>query len=196
MAARAQSEKFVPAMKSALTTMREAKGNEELMAVAAKFDRIGQAEKNQWLPYYYAGIAKARLSMQKAGNPETLAEEAGAFAAKADSLQPNNSEVYCLKSMVATAKMLIDPMNRWMTFGKESSENLQRAKKADSTNPRPYVLEATAAKNTPEQFGGGCGKARPIAEKAAKLYATFVPASDIHPNWGKEMAEGLIGQCK
>lgn len=191
-----QQEKYIKAMENTLSIFQQANTNDELQALSAKFERIGQAEKTQWLPFYYAGMIQSRLSMMKAGNPESLADEAAKFAAIADSLQPGNSEVYCLKSMVASARMMVDPMNRWMTFGQESSKYLQMAKKADSTNPRPFVLEAIALKSTPEQFGGGCQKSKPVALKALDMFVLFTPSSSIHPKWGKDILEGILSACK
>jgi hypothetical protein len=67
-------------------------------------------EKDKWQPYYYAALIKAQLSFMQAGNPDALADEAAELANKAVAIQ-NNSELSCVKSMIATAKMLVDPQN-------------------------------------------------------------------------------------
>ena len=193
----AQNAKFTTAMKSALLELKSASTPDAMVAVEAKFERIGDAEKTEWLPYYYAGTLKARLSMQHAGgDPDKLADDADALAAKADSISPKNSEIYCLKSMVATSKLLVDPQTRWMKYGAESNKALETAKRYDSTNPRPFVLQAIGLKNMPEQFGGGCAKAKPLAVKAAKMLAEFKPVSEISPIWGKETVDGILEDCK
>jgi hypothetical protein len=51
-------------------------------------------------------------------------------------------------------------------------------------------------KFTPEQFGGGCATAKPVLQSALDKYAKFVPASEIHPNWGKQRTEAMIAECK
>jgi len=61
-AAFSQSDKFNAAMGSTLQQLGTAKTPEDMAAVAAKFERIGDAEKTQWLPYYYAAMVKARKS--------------------------------------------------------------------------------------------------------------------------------------
>ena len=58
------------------------------------------------------------------------------------------------------------------------------------------ALEAQSLQGMPEQFGGGCTASKPVAENAAKLFATFKPASPIHPIWGKEMVDGILATCK
>ncbi|MBS4043821.1 MAG: hypothetical protein KGZ59_08410 [Chitinophagaceae bacterium] len=190
-----QNEKYMAAMGSTLQQFGAAKTVEEMNAVAAKFERIGEAEKTQWLPYYYAALTKAQMAFD-AKDKDKVADEATALINKAYELDKNNSEIFCVKTMICYAKMMVDPMSRWMQYGAEATANLDEAKKYDASNPRPYYLEATSLKNTPEQFGGGCASAKPIAEKAAKLLLEFKPASPLHPNWGKESIDALLNSCK
>lgn len=192
-----QSEKFTAAMGATLQQYGEAKDEASFTAVAAKFERIGDAEKNQWLPYYYAALVKARMAQQKfGGDPDKVADEAQVLLDKADALSPNNSEIFCVKYIIAAARLMVDPQSRYMQYLGLMNEALESAKKADASNPRPYALQAIGLKNTPETFGGGCSAAKPLAEKASGMYESFKPASPIHPNWGKEMVQSIISDCK
>jgi hypothetical protein len=83
-----------------------------------------------------------------------------------------------------------------MQYGAEATKNLEAAKKADATNPRPAMMEANSLYRKPEQFGGGCEAAKPVAEKAAKLFVDFKPASPLHPTWGKEVVDQILESCK
>jgi len=196
ISATAQNEKYTAAMTSALQQSGTAKDAASMEAIASTFERIGDAEKTQWLPYYYAAMIKARMSMMHTGgDPDQVADEATALINKAEAIE-KNSETTCIKSMIATAKMLVDPQARWMEYGTESAQLLEEAKKQDTTNPRPFMLQAMNLKNTPKQFGGGCETAKPLAEKALALYNDFKPASELHPKWGKESVEQLIVSCK
>jgi hypothetical protein len=58
------------------------------------------------------------------------------------------------------------------------------------------MLQAINLKETPEQYGGGCKTAKPLAEKGLALYNAAKPTSPIHPNWGKETVEGILSTCK
>lgn len=154
-------------------------------------------KKTQWLPYYYAAMLKARMSMMGVGgDKDIVADEATALVVKAEAIEKNNSEILCIKSMIATAKMLVDPQARWMQYGAESNQFLEEAKKADAANPRPYMLQSTSLKNTPEQFGGGCKTAKPLAEKAMELYNASKQNNPLMPSWGKESVEEIINSCK
>ena len=194
-AAFSQNEKFNAAMGSTLEQMQAAKTPEETAAVAAKFERIGDAEKTQWLPYYYAALIKGRMAFE-AKDKDQAADEATALLDKAAALEKENSEIFCVRATICYAHMMVDPMTRWMQYGADATKNLDAAKKVDATNPRPYILQANSLKNTPEQFGGGCTTAKPIAEKAAKMLTDFKRVSPLHPNWGKEEVDQILGSCK
>jgi cytochrome c1 len=191
-----QSDKYVGAMKSALDAMKDAKTGDDMADAAAKFERIGDAEKTQWLPYYYAALIKSRMSMQGfGGDKDKVADEAEVLINKAQAID-KNSENFCVVYMVATARMLVDPAGRYMQYMAALNAAIADAQKADPTNPRPYMLQANAIYKTPKQYGGGCENAKPIALKAQGLYAAFKPASELHPNWGKDIVDQIVTDCK
>ena len=192
-----QSEMYTKKMKQNLQLLDSAKSPQDFADLSASFERIGDAEKTQWLPYYYAAYANYIIGW---ADPKADKDKVGAKSSdlltKAEALETNNSEIFCMKQMIAVLEMTVDAMNRWQTYGKQASEALLNAKKADPTNPRPYLLDGQTVFNTPEAFGGGKANAKPLLQKAVDLFATFKPASELHPNWGKQTAEGLLAQCK
>jgi hypothetical protein len=189
------SSKYVNAMAATLQQFGTAKTTEDFAATAAKFQRIAEAEKTKWLPYYYAALIKARMGIENMGDADKLADEADTLINKAQALN-TNSENYCVVSMIATARVLVDPQNRYMIYLPQSEAAITNAIKADATNPRPYALQAAGTQKTPEAFGGGCGAAKPIAQKALAMYDNFKPASPLHPNWGKELVDEILKECK
>ena len=194
-----QSEKFTQAMKKNLGAMDSSfKNPADLLKLANSFERIATAEKSEWLPYYYAAFCQVNLGFmeQDKSKVDALADKASSLIAAADLLAPNNSEISCIKSMIASCHMMVDPMTRWQEYGAESSSNMEASMSQDPTNPRPYYLKGQGLKYTPEQFGGGCATAKPALETAVEKYATFKPASELHPSWGKEIARQLIATCK
>lgn len=98
--------------------------------------------------------------------------------------------------MIASSHMMVDPMTRFMEYGPESQSYIDAAMQQDPSNPRPEYLQGQGLKYTPEQFGGGCATAKPVLQASLDKYNKFVKASDIHPNWGKQRVEMLIGECK
>ncbi|MES2848883.1 MAG: hypothetical protein V4685_07485 [Bacteroidota bacterium] len=195
----AQSEKFVAAMKKNIAELDSGfKNPSYLLTVANNFERVANAEKTQWLPFYYAAFCQVNSGFmeQDKTKVDAIADKATELIKKADSLNPNNSEISCIKSMIASCHMMVDPMSRWQEYGGESNSNMQAAMTQDPTNPRPYYLKGQGLKYTPKQFGGGCETAKPVLQTALDKYATFTAASDIHPNWGKEITQKIFDECK
>jgi hypothetical protein len=199
-------EKFVKAMEPKIAAVDTTSSVQGLTDLANAFERIAEAEKNQWLAYYYAAYCNATagtlagaggdMMAAKADKTDPYADKADKQIKKAEEMMKNNSEIFIVKKMIATLRMLGDPMNRYMTYGPEAQAALDEAKKLDPNNPRVYLLEAQDKFYTPEQFGGSKDEAKILFEKAQKLFETFKPGSTIHPNWGKGNVTYFLSQYK
>lgn len=195
----AQSERYMGAMQKNLSLMESSfKNPADLLSLANNFERIATAEKNQWLPYYYAAFCQVNLGFmeQDKDKVDAIADKANALIEKADSLMPNHSEIACIKSMIATCHMLVNPMQRWQQYGTASNNFIDAAIKQNTNNPRPYYLRGQSLKNTPENFGGGCKTAKPVLEMALEKFNAFSPANLLEPNWGKPQLEQVLATCK
>ncbi len=199
MGAKAQSDKYIASMKSNIAAIDTSFKNPiNLLTLANKFERIAIAEKNQWLAYYYAAFCQVNYTYmeQDKSKVDAIADKATELIDKADALMPNNSEISCIKSMIASAHMMVNPMQRYQEYGPKAQSYIDAAMQQDPSNPRPEYLKGQGIKYTPEQFGGGCAAAKPVLQSSLDKYNTFKPASDIHPNWGKERVEMLLNECK
>lgn len=200
VAASAQNEKFIGAMQSRMEAYKTAKAPQDFLDISNAFERIAEAEKNQWLAYYYAAHAQVlhgyMLAQTNAAALDPIADKAEQLINKADALEPNNSEITCVKSMIAQLRMMVNPMQRFQQYGTLATELLEKAKQQDPTNPRPYALQSQSLFYTPAQFGGGCTTAKPIAEQGMKLEEAFKPKTELHPKWGKQQFEMVLNGCK
>lgn len=177
--------------------IRVAKAPEDMNRAEAFFEQIAKTEQSQWLPYYYAAYAKILTGyLYETANKDYVAQKAESMIQKADSLQPDNSEIYCLKHMAASLAFQVDPANRWLSYGMEAKTALEKAKQLDPSNPRPYVLEGFQLMNAPEAYGGNKEKAKKAFEKAIALFEKFKPSSDIAPSWGLEQAREALKELK
>lgn len=195
----AQSDKYMASMKSNIAAIDTSfKNPADLLELANKFERIATAEKTQWLAYYYAAFCQVNYTYMEKDKTkvDAIADKATELIDKADALQPKNSEISCVKSMIASAHMLVNPMQRYMEYGPEIQSYLDDALQQDPTNPRPEYLKGQSLKYTPEQFGGGCANAKPVLESSLDKYNKFTPTSEIHPNWGKQRLETVLAECK
>ena len=119
----AQSDKYASAMKANIALMDSmmVKGNDA--ELANNFERIGDAEKTQWLPYYYAAYCTVMQAYTEKDNSkkDAIADKAQQLIDKAEAiLGKENSETDVIKSMIATAHMMVDPQSRYMTYGPAS----------------------------------------------------------------------------
>jgi hypothetical protein len=195
----AQNDKYVQAMQKNLAQFDVVKTTAEYQALSAAFERIGDAEKTQWLPYYYAALALTTPGWTDTKlDKDANAEKIKALCNKADALvkeDADKSEILSLRNMTASQQMLVDPQSRWATYGPESASYLQKAKQLNPNNPRLYYLEGANIFGTPEQFGGGKANAKPLLEKAVALYKVE-QAKPLYPDWGKKQAEDMLAQCQ
>jgi len=189
-------DRYEKAMKKNLSMMESTNTVEEFLVVANGFERIALAEKNKWLPYYYSAwvYTIAGFTDTVKLKKDSYLDKADKLILIADSLQPDNSEIYTLKGMIAQARLQIDPMNRWMKYGALSDQYFKKAIAIDSLNPRPDYLIGVGLFHTPQQFGGGPKTAKPYLEKSLAKYNQFQPANDLMPNWGRNMVESLLNQ--
>jgi hypothetical protein len=175
---------------------KEAKTVADMQEVSGYFERIADAEKTQWLPYYYSGQSLYITGwMDAKADKDKIGEKCNELLNKAEALD-KNAELYCLHNEIDILRMTVDPQTRWQTYGAAASKALADAKKIDASNPRIYYLDGVNTMNTPEAFGGGKAKAKSLFEKSIELFKTFKPASSLHPNWGQTEAEKMLDICK
>lgn len=193
----AQSPKFNDAMTKTLAELDTCKTGDQFMATANKFERIALAEKNQWLPFYYSALAKVTATFVY-GDPsknDVILDVAEKHALTADSLMPNNSEIYVLRSMIIGGRIMVDPMTRGQSMGMQSMMLMSKAMSLDPSNPRSYYMMGQSLFYTPPQFGGGADKGCAMFNTAKEKYTAFTPASPLHPNWGEEQVDEMLKQC-
>jgi len=200
----AQSEKYIKAMEANVQVIESTRKVEELQDLANTFERIAEAEKNQWQPYYYAALAQVYAGLSTSNGQmgglvdkiDPIADKAESLLNKAEAISKNNAEIYIVKKMIATLRMMADPQNRYMQYGQQAQQALETARRLDPNNPRVYLLEGQDKFYTPEQYGGSKTEAKRLFELTLTKFETFKPASTIDPNWGKGTAQHFLNQMK
>ena len=197
----AQSEKYVKAMETLVPAVDTTHSFEGLTDLSNSFERIANAEKTQWLAYYYAAlcqisIANMYYATQQTDKIDPVMDKAEPFLNKALELEKDNSDIYCLKKMFNTSKMMADPMTRYMVYGAAAAEALGTAKKLNPNNPRVYLLDGEDKYFTPEQFGGSKEEAKTLFEKANSIFMTLKPGSVIEPQWGRGQVSYFLSLYK
>lgn len=188
---------FDKAMTEKIAKTEQAKTTDDFTALSNDFARIGDKEKTQWLPYYYAAystIQKGRTLMRegKVAELDALTDEAQKNLDKAAELNKDNAEILILEKMIHGLKMMVNPQARFMTEGMLGADALSKAEKLDPENPRITLLKAEDTYFTPEQFGGSKTKGLELFQKALDQFNNYKPKSALDPNWGKGEAEYFL----
>lgn len=188
---------FEKAVTDKISKMEQAKTPEDFTAVSNDFTRIGDKEKTQWQPYYYAAqasIEKGRNLMRtgKLTELDEIAAEAQNNLDKASDLSKDNAEIFILQKMIHNLKMMVDPQSRFMSEGMLGADALAKAEKLDPENPRISLLKAEDIYYTPEQFGGSKSKGLEMFQKSLDQFKVYQPKTTLDPNWGKGEAEYFL----
>jgi hypothetical protein len=161
------------------------------------FERIAQAESNEWLPNYYAAqinivssfgerdIDKLKAQLDKAQN----------FINDANTISKNNPELLVLQALLHTAWVAYDGATYGMTLSPKVTALYAQAKQLAPENPRVVYCKADWDMGSARFFGQDTAPFCKDIEKSLDLFANFKPESPFHPKWGKNRAEQILESC-
>jgi tetratricopeptide (TPR) repeat protein len=194
----AQTDQYTQAMKSGLEKFGSAKTADDYKQAANQFERISGAMPDQWLPLYYNSFCHIQISFAEKDIPakEKNIEIANDLLDKALLIKEKESEIYILKALACYSYISIDPMTRGAEYIVKANGYLEKAKSINPENPRVYHMIGQSLMNTPDFYGGGKEKAKPVLVQAQDKFNTFKPENDLMPNWGKNSNDQLLESCK
>jgi hypothetical protein len=188
---------YEASMLNAIQKLNQAETEIDYNRASSQFYEIAKLNRANWLPYYYSGLCKTLIIFKlQPKEIDRICDEAYAMLNKSDSLNPNNSEIFVLKSMNYSARLSVNPASRANKYNKLIYKTAEQAIKFDPTNPRAYLQKGQYIYHTPINFGGGATKALPVFEEALSKYSSFKVKTTLMPNWGKNIAEKMISTCK
>lgn len=188
---------FEKVMNEKISKIAAAQTTEDLTAISNDFVRIGDKEKTQWLPYYYAAhatIEKGRKLMRtgQVAELDAIAADAQKNVDKAMEISKDNAELLILQKMIHSLKMMVDPQARFMSEGMLAADALSKAAKLEPENPRISLLKGEDTYFTPEQFGGSKTEGLALLQKSVDQFKVYKPKTALDPTWGKEEAEYFL----
>ena len=190
------SSNYEETMKTNIQKIQQSNSSDELTELAARFQRIANAEKDQWLPGYYSAYCYVSTTFFDEMNADDVHKQLDLAQAEIDKIvkiAPKESEIYALQAFIY--QLRITDMSKGMKYSSLSNEALTTAEKLNPENPRVYYLTGSNTFHTPKMFGGGKEKAKPLFEKASKMFETQKPENELLPDWGKEHNNRLLGEC-
>ncbi len=162
------------------------------------FERIAKAETSEWLPNYYI----AQINSLKSWNEKDEAvlkaqlEKAQEHLDDAMAKSEDNAELLIMQAQVLTNWVAFDGMTYGMKYSTKISELYAKAMKLEPENPRAAFCKADWNMGSAKYFGKDTAPYCEDIEASIKLFNTFKPESQFHPNWGKKRAEQVLEECK
>lgn len=197
ISAQAQTN-YQKGMTKGMEMMKAAKTSEEFINVANHFERIANAEKDQWLPIYWGAYTTmfAGMNAKKESEQDDFYDKSLAMIDLLEARKADQSELLTIKAYVSLMKISVSPMLRAPQGTPAAMEMLMKAEKINPANPRPFLVHGQNTFYTPEFFGGGKEAAKPIIANAVNLYSQEKITDDFMPRWGKSRAEYLLKECE
>jgi hypothetical protein len=189
--------KYENSMKAAIKKLNEATNMDTHHDVAATFERIGEAEKTLWLPYYYSGLAyiwSSHLSTDMAVIDGEL-DKAQKMVEKAGELSSDNDEIVTLQGYIYMMRVAVDPATRGMQYSSMAMEELGRAVSINRENPRATMILGRMQLGMYQFMGMDTSESCGIIERANMLFKNHKPASELDPVWGSRDAAAFLEEC-
>lgn len=195
----ANDEKYYDQMGKQIQSVYTAKTIDEYQSAVNALDRIANAEKSKWEPYYYSAFGNVMMAIKEteSSKKDSYLDLAQASIEKGKALAPGESELVTLEGFVYTIRLSVDPASRGQKFSGLAMQTFGKALGMNPSNPRAMSLMAQMQFGTANFFNQAPTEACETAHKAVALFERGEKsANPLAPVWGKEMTSGLINNCK
>lgn len=172
-------------------------GEGKTVEAANMFERVANAETDNWLPYYYVATIHNVAAFGES-NKEKLTqslEKAQEYIDIANRISPNNPEIMVRQATINTAWIAFDGATYGMTLSGKVAAIYAQALELAPENPRVVFSKAEWDMGSAQYFGKDTAPYCKDVERSLELFDTFKAESDFHPNWGKERAEQVFAEC-
>lgn len=185
----AQSQ-YEKGMQKAFGLWGEGKATE----ASAMFARIAQAEKDNWIPPYYAAnsLITSTFQIKDKTMVNEMLEQAKRFITLAHEASPDNSEVYTLEGLLYTAYVAMDPETYGMKYSGKVMGLHAKAIEIDETNPRAHLNNVEWELGSARFFKADLA---PFCDKLEAVRPLFQNQKKSEP-FAPERGEGRIDQVK
>jgi tetratricopeptide (TPR) repeat protein len=192
------SDRYTEQMTRHIESIYKAETAEQFQQAINAFERIGNAEKTKWEPFYYATFGYVLMASNESdlGRKDALLDHAKAMIDKASALRPNDSEIIALEGFINMIRVTVDPATRGPQYSMMAMQSFGKAAAINPNNPRALALMAQKQFGTAAFFNQEPSEACATARKALEVFNSATPADPLSPVWGKAMTEALVANCK
>ncbi len=163
------------------------------------FERIAQAEPDNWLPPFYAAQINVFASFSEKDADKLIPQlkKAQDLVNDARAISNNNPEILLLEAQLLTAWIVYDGQKYGMKYSGKISELYSKAEKLAPDNPRVVLGKAEWDMGAAAWFGKSTVPYCKDVKRAIELFATFTPEGEFHPKGGLEHAQDVLAEnCK
>lgn len=194
----ADKDKYTETMQKNIEVVYTAQGIADIQNAVNSFERIGEAEKTKWEPFYYASFGYIMMANREkeAATKDSYLDLSLKSLERAKALQPNDSEIIALEGFVHMIRVTVDPASRGQQYSGMAFQSFGKAVAMNPENPRALSLLAQMQYGTAQFFGASTAEACGTLTKAIEKFDTFKSDNVLAPQWGRGMAEGLKGKCQ
>lgn len=165
---------------------------------AQLFERIATAEKDNWLPPFYAAelIIIDCFSIKDEAVLTAKLNKAQQFLDKASAISQNNPEIIITQALLNTAYIAFDGQKYGMTLSAKNTALYEKALQIAPNNPRVVMAKAEWGMGSAKYFGQSIEPYCKNIKKAIELFKKEKPAGKYYPHGGIERAQEVLKQCQ
>ncbi|NVK51356.1 MAG: hypothetical protein HWD85_00365 [Flavobacteriaceae bacterium] len=161
------------------------------------FERIANAEKNNWLPYYYAATVEivSCFGLQDEVVLTARLKKAKKFLDKANALSKDNPEITINYALLNTAYIAFDGQKYGMTLSQENAALYAEALKLAPNNPRVIFSKAEWDMGSARFFGQSIAPYCKDVKRAIELAKKETVPYKFYPRFQFDRAQQTLKNC-
>ena len=191
-------DKYTTQMLKSMESVYNSKTPEEYQAAINAMDRIGNAEKTKWEPFYYSAFGYLMIATKEKDvvKKDQFLDLSAAALAKGKAINENESELVALDGFIQMIRVTVDPAARGAQYSGQAMQLFGKAVALNPENPRALGLMAQMQFGMANFFNSSTTEACATAAKSLEKFQTYQSTNPLAPKWGKGMSEEVVQQCK
>ena len=172
-------------------------GERKIDESVAMFERISQAEQDQWLPAFHGAhtLIWSSFAVMEKSEREAMLEKAKLLVATAQERSADNAEIYSLEAMLYTSYMAFDPATYGMMYAGKVEGLHNKAIDLDPSNPRVISGKIRNAHGKASFFGQDTSSYCEEMKKIIPKFKAEKVKEPFAPSFGLREAEGFVQNC-
>lgn len=194
----ANDTKYLEVMSKNIEAVYKGQTVEELQQAVNTLNRIADAEKTKWEPYYYSAFGNVMMANREkdAVKKDGYLDLALVAVEKAKAIRENESEIIAMEGFIQMIRLTVDPATRGQQYSGMAMQSFSKAIALNPENPRALSLMAQMQFGTARFFNAPPTEACETVSKALEKFEAFKSENPLAPVWGKGMTEALKKNCQ